>query len=259
MGHVNYACLRVWRVTCGIGTGSPAPNPAPICLLPSLRPSPGTPPTISCYLRSMNVAFILFNGLTVQDFVGIYEPLTRLRSMNLLPECRWRICGWTDVVSDDRGLRLLVDEVRPSLKQFNMIIVPGGIGTRALMNEPEFLEWLRSTSLTALKVSVCTGSLLLGAAGFLTGKRATTHPGAVEELAPLCGEVTLDRIVDEGDVITAGGVTAGIDLGLHLVERVAGPEARHCVARQIDYPYAWHGKPSVGSGQAAAHAALQGP
>jgi len=79
----------------------------------------------------------------------------------------------------------------------------------------------------------------MGAAGFLSGKRATTHPSAVAEVAPFCAAVGQERIVDAGDVITAGGVTAAIDLGLHLVERLAGPDARERVARQMDYPYRW--------------------
>jgi cyclohexyl-isocyanide hydratase len=89
-----------------------------------------------------------------------------------------------------------------------------------------------------LKTSVCTGALLLGAAGFLAGKRATTHPNAFEELKPYCATViAARRIVDEGEVVTARGVTASIDLGLHLVERIAGREARARIAKQMDYPY----------------------
>ncbi|MCK5913732.1 MAG: DJ-1/PfpI family protein, partial [Desulfuromusa sp.] len=88
-----------------------------------------------------------------------------------------------------------------------------------------------------LKASVCSGSLLLGAAGFLRGKKATTHPKAYTELARYCAKVSKERIVDEGDVITARGVTSAIDLGLHLVERLAGKETRIEIARQMDYPY----------------------
>lgn len=79
----------------------------------------------------------------------------------------------------------------------------------------------------------------MGAAGLLSGRRATTHPSAVAELAPLCAAVAKERIVDAGDVITAGGVAAAIDLGLYLVERLAGGDARAQVARQMDYPYRW--------------------
>ena len=88
-----------------------------------------------------------------------------------------------------------------------------------------------------LKTSVCTGSLLLGAAGFLTGKRATTHPGAYKELEPYCATVVQQRIVDEGALVTGGGVSTSIDLGLHIVERLVGKDARTRVAKQMDYPY----------------------
>jgi cyclohexyl-isocyanide hydratase len=78
----------------------------------------------------------------------------------------------------------------------------------------------------------------LGSAGFLAGKRATTHPNAFEELKPYCASVVVDRrIVDEGEVVTARGITSSIDLGLHLVERIAGREARTRIAQQMDYPY----------------------
>jgi cyclohexyl-isocyanide hydratase len=119
-----------------------------------------------------------------------------------------------------------------------MIVVPGGFGTRALQHDKAFMQWLRSAAPVKLKTSVCTGGLLLGSAGFLAGKRATTHPSAFEELKPYCATVIVDhRIVDEGGVVTAQGVTASVDLGLHLVERIAGREARARIAQQMDYPY----------------------
>jgi len=105
------------------------------------------------------------------------------------------------------------------------------------MRDTSFIEWLQTCESSQLKVSVCTGALLLGAAGFLKDKRATTHPSAFRELKPLCGRVLRERIVDEGDVVTAAGVTAGIDLGLYLVEKLAGRAARVQIARQMDYPY----------------------
>jgi cyclohexyl-isocyanide hydratase len=99
------------------------------------------------------------------------------------------------------------------------------------------VEWLRSAGPVGLKTSVCTGALLLGAAGFLNGKKATTHPGALKELEPYCASVLKGRVVDDGNVITAGGVAASLDLGLHVVERLAGAEARARIAAQMDYPY----------------------
>ena len=87
-----------------------------------------------------------------------------------------------------------------------------------------------------MKASICTGSLLLGAAGFLKGKKATTHPEAFGELRKYCSSVVDERIVDEGDVITAGGVSSSIDLGLYLCEKLAGRAVKEQIRRQIDYP-----------------------
>jgi cyclohexyl-isocyanide hydratase len=86
--------------------------------------------------------------------------------------------------------------------------------------------------------------LLLGAAGFLRQKRATTHPGALKELEQYCPAVVRERVVDEGDTITAGGVSASLDAGLHVVQRLAGPAARARIAVQMDYPYKWNASPS---------------
>jgi cyclohexyl-isocyanide hydratase len=186
----------------------------------------------------MKTAFVVFDRMTALDLIGVYDPLTRLKSMNFVPEFHWQICAFTKEVSDDRGLRFAPETVAESLGAYDMIVVPGGFGTRALQHDKAFMQWLRSAAPVKLKTSVCTGALLLGSAGFLAGRRATTHPGAFEELKPYCATVIVDhRIVDEGAVVTAQGVTASIDLGLHLVERIAGREARTRIAQQMDYPY----------------------
>ena len=122
-----------------------------------------------------------------------------------------------------------------SLNGYDLVIVPGGFGTRTLADNPAFIEWLKTATDCKLKASVCTGAPLLGAAGFLEGRRATTHRSAFQELAKYCLTVVDDRVVDEGDVITARGVTSALDLGLHLVERLAGPEAGDRIRRQMDY------------------------
>jgi cyclohexyl-isocyanide hydratase len=184
----------------------------------------------------MKTAFAIFDRMTALDFVGVYDPLTRLRSMNLMPNFEWQICSFTEEVVDDRGLRFSPDLVGGSLGEYDLLVVPGGFGTRALRYNEAFIDWLRSAESVKLKASVCTGALLLGAAGFLKGKRATTHPDAYEALAPYCDRIVDERVVDEGDVITARGVTAAIDLGLYLVEWLAGNEARKRIAKQMDYP-----------------------
>ena len=190
----------------------------------------------------MKAAFVVFDRMTYLDFIGFYDPVTRLNSMNIVQDFEWRICSNKPRVADDRGsagLTMVPDSVMEPLDGYDLLFVPGGQGTRALQSDSEFVEWLRSASPAKLKVSVCTGALLLGAAGFLRGKRATTHPLALKELEPYCDTVMTDRIVDEGDVITGGGVASSIDLGLHVVQQLAGPEARSRVAKQMCYPYQW--------------------
>ena len=185
----------------------------------------------------MKAAFVIFDRMTALDLIGVYDPLTRLKSMNFVPEFSWQMCAFTRDVSDDRGLRFVPDTVAESLGGYDLIVVPGGLGTRSLQYDKAFIEWLRSAAPATLKTSVCTGALLLGAAEFLAGKRATTHPNAFEELKPYCAIVESRRIVDEGDVVTARGVSSSLDLGLHLVERIAGGEARARIAKQMDYQY----------------------
>jgi len=191
----------------------------------------------SCWGKEMRTASVIFNQMTALDFIGIYDPITGLKSMQIIPEFMWEVCAFTDEVSDDRGLRFKPRVVAEPLYGYDLVIVPGGFGTRALQRDAAFIEWLRSARPAKLKVSVCTGSFLLGAAGFLTGKNATTHPSAFEKLKPYCARVVDWRVVDEGEVVTARSVTSAIDLGLYLVERLAGGEAMARVARQMDYPY----------------------
>jgi cyclohexyl-isocyanide hydratase len=185
----------------------------------------------------MRAAFVLFDQLTALDFVGIYDPLTRLKSMGFLSDFGWELCGRTPEVEDDRGLRFRVSAVGGTLAGYDLLVVPGGVGTRTMMRDPAFMGWLRTAAPVPLKVSVCSGALLLGSAGFLERKRATTHPNSLQDLAPMCAAALEARIVDEGSIITAGGVTAALDVGLHVVERLAGPEIAGRIRRQMDYPY----------------------
>ncbi len=113
--------------------------------------------------------------------------------------------------------------------------MPGGFAARSLVNDAAFVQWLKTAVDCRLKVSVCTGSLLLGASGFLRGRKATTHPTAFEALRPFCEQVIDERVVDEGAVITARGVTSSIDLGLYLCEKLAGLVARERIGKQMDY------------------------
>lgn len=197
----------------------------------------------------MKAALIIFDNMTALDFIGFYDPITRLRTMKFLQDFEWKICAHGTKVStkvstqvsaqitDDRGLKITADSVGESLAGFDLLFIPGGFGTRSLQHDRPFVDWIGTAQNATLKTSVCTGSLLLGAAGFLKGKRATTHPSAYKELEPYCDIVVQERIVDEGGVITGGGVSTSIDLGLHVVQRLAGADARARIAKQMDYPY----------------------
>ena len=190
----------------------------------------------------MKAALIVFDRMTYLDFVGFYDAVTRLKSMSILPDFDWRICSNVERVSDDRGVHgmtMIPESIMEPLDGYDLLYVPGGMGSRTLKEDSAFLAWLRTAKSAKLKVSVCTGALLLGAAGFLEGKRATTHPSALGDLGPYCGKVMDERIVDEGDVITGSGVATSLDLGLHVVERLAGAAARARVAKQMCYPYQW--------------------
>ena len=187
----------------------------------------------------MKVAFVVFDGMTMLDFVGIYDCITRLKSMGFIPTLSWEICALSEGVSDDHGLRIASTWTAGSLEGFDILVVPGGLGTRKLQHDGDFTEWLQSGESASLKVSVCTGALLMGAAGFLTGRRATTHPNAYVELEPYCREVVRERVVEDGNIITARGVTSSIDAGLYVVSRLEGEEVRVKIARQMDYPYDW--------------------
>lgn len=185
----------------------------------------------------MKAAFVIFDQMTALDFIGFYDPLSRLKSMDLMPDFSWKICSFCDDVFDLQGLRFIPDELKMSLTDFDLLVVPGGYGSRSLQHNQEFIAWLKTAAPVPLKASVCSGALLLGAAGFLQGKKATTHPNAYTELSRYCDEVVNQRIVDQGEVITARGVTSSIDLGLYLAGKLAGRKAAEDIATQMDYPH----------------------
>lgn len=189
----------------------------------------------------MKIAFVLFDGLTFLDFAGFYDVINRLNFFEQTKGTTWETCAMTDQVTDESGLSLKVDRVKPNLAEYDLVFVPGGMGTRKLRFDEAFVGWLRQAENVPLKVSVCTGSLLMGAAGFLTGKKATTHPNVYDLLEPYVAEVIQTRIVKDGNVITAGGVATSIDLGIYVVGLLAGQEAAANVKHQIDYPYDMQG------------------
>lgn len=185
----------------------------------------------------MKLAFVLFNGITFLDFVGFYDVIYRFNFFEKTKGLSWDICGLTEEVTDELGMKVKVNVINPDLSQYDMIFIPGGRGTRALKDDDQFIEWIRTAQSVPYKISVCTGSLILGAAGFLTDKKATTHPNAYNLLEPYCEEVLKTRIVRDGNIITGGGVATSIDLGLYMIEQFVGEKEAELVKEQIDYPY----------------------
>src|SRR5579884_631815 len=143
--------------------------------------------------------------MTTLDFVGVYDALTRLKTMGFKADFTWDVCALTEPVVDGTGLGILPIRVGGSLHDYDMVIVPGGAGTQKLVGDTEFAAWLRTAGPRTTMVSVCSGALLLGAAGLLQGRRATTHRNSFDDLRRFCREVVDERIVDEGDLITARG------------------------------------------------------
>lgn len=183
----------------------------------------------------MKIGFVVFNGVTWLDLIGVYDAVSRLRTMNYIPSLTWEICSFTDTAADPLGMEMIPTEVRQTLARFDAIIVPGGYGTRELQHDQGFITWLRTAEPVAQKISICTGSLLLGAAGFLKEKKATTNYNEYESLRPYCKEVIEARIVEDGSTITAGAVSASLDLGLYLCQKWSGAEAEKAIRLKMDY------------------------
>ena len=181
--------------------------------------------------------FVAFEGMTLLDLVGALDPVSRVASMGFDPTSRVTIVSATaPMVWGGLGAALVAHRVRPPLDDTDVLVIPGGHGTRALVNDRDVADWLATYPHNRLVATVCTGSLLLGAAGRLRGVRATTHPSMMAEL-PGYGAVPVDaRLVDEGSIVTAGGVSCALDLGLHLVRRLEGDDVAEKIAAQMCLP-----------------------
>jgi transcriptional regulator GlxA family with amidase domain len=143
------------------------------------------------------------------------------------------------VVTCAKGLRMIPDHSWSSAPPIDVLVYPGGRGTRAQLGDAEIREWVRRVAAGArITTSVCTGALVLADAGLLHGRPATTYWGSLEELAAVDDSIDVrseDRFVDDGDVITAAGVSAGIDMALHLVVRLHSVDRAREVKRGIEY------------------------
>ncbi len=179
-----------------------------------------------------NVGFVIFPDLTQLDFTGPQQVLARL------PESAMHIVAKSAApVPSDSGLGLVPTHTFENCPHLDLICVPGGnAGVVQVMGDRDTIEFVRRQSSTAKYVtSVCTGAFILGVAGLLNGRRATTH-WAWTELLPLVGAAhEKGRVVKDGNVITAGGVTSGIDFGLRMVAEIAGESVAQAVQLSLEY------------------------
>jgi transcriptional regulator GlxA family with amidase domain len=187
----------------------------------------------------MRIGIFVFDDAEELDVVGPYEVLAFwARHSELRPEVvTFSLDG--NGIRCAKGLRLVPDLGADAVGPLHVLVYPGGFGTRVLLRDPTHLEWVRRLrASTPLMTSVCTGALVYAAAGLLSGRPATTHWEAFDELAMIDPSVLADteaRFVDDGDIVTSAGVSAGIDMALHLVARLESVDAARAVRRGIQY------------------------
>jgi len=180
----------------------------------------------------VDIAILIFDRLTALDAVGPYEVLSRLPGAKVTFVAETAGEKRTDV----GALGLVADATLDDLAHPEVIVVPGGRGQADLMDDGPLHEWLRAAHETSTwTTSVCTGSLILAAAGLLEGRRATTHWLAMDELARLGAEPVPERFVFDGKIVTAAGVSAGIDMALALASRIAGERVAQAIQLSIEY------------------------
>lgn len=180
----------------------------------------------------MDVAILLYDGFTALDAVGPYEVLVRVPGATVT-----FVAEEAGPVRTDTGrLAVTADATLAAVPAPEVIVVPGGPGQEEAMTSEPILAWLRAAAPTARwTTSVCTGSLILGAAGLLEGKRATCHWLALDRLPALGATPTPERVVFEGSTVTAAGVSAGIDMALRLVDAEHGPFVAQAIQLGIEY------------------------
>ncbi len=180
----------------------------------------------------MDIAILLYDRLTALDAIGPYEVLSRLPGAS----ARFVAVEPGPVKTGNGMLTLIAEGSLEEASEPDIVLVPGGPGEVAARAGGAALDWLRSVHETSTwTTSVCTGSLILAAAGLLNGRRATSHWLALEQLRELGAEPVSERVVFDGKIVTAAGVSAGIDMALALAGRIAGEEVAQAIQLGIEY------------------------
>lgn len=192
--------------------------------------------------RTRNVGILLFEAAELLDFAGPYEAFS---SAGRYDDVEWfntfTIGEQTGTITSNNGLPCAVEFTLEDAPKLDVLVVPGGRGTRTEVKNERLIAWIKSVAADAeLVTSVCTGAFMLAEAGLLDGRRATTHWGSIERLRETYPNVIVEenvRFVDEWPIITSAGVSAGIDMALHAIEQLAGRDAAASSARLMEYEY----------------------
>jgi transcriptional regulator GlxA family with amidase domain len=198
-------------------------------------------------MEKWNVGILIFDDVEILDFAGPFEVFSRTR-LTPGPESRrseesapfhvFTVAKTAAPIATTGGLRVVPHHAFADAPPIDLLVVPGGWGTRALLHDAETLAWIEKAAARARKVTtVCTGSLLVARTGLLRGKHATTHWGALDTLASLQAGITVERehrVVDDG-IVTSAGVASGIDMAFYVVETLFGRDVADDTAHYIEY------------------------
>ncbi len=181
--------------------------------------------------EKMQIVFLLYEGMTALDMVGPHEILCRVPKAQV-----YRVALSKGPIRTDSGLVLMADYSLSDVREVDVLVIPGAGSATTLREYPKVLDWIRVMHRASTwTVSVCTGSLILGAAGILSGLRATTHWAALDRLGTWGAIAVSERVVEEGKVITAAGVSAGIDMALILASKIGGVQFAEALQLAIEY------------------------
>ena len=198
-------------------------------------------------MERKRVGIVLFNDIEVLDFCGPFEVFAAVRlnedkrREEPSPFEVWLVAEHPEPVITAGNMQVMPHHTFGNCPPLHILVVPGGWGTRKELNNPTMLEWLRARAAEVETLtSVCTGSMLLGSAGLLNGRRATTHWRSLDWMRDAFSEVTVEfgkHVVEDGPVVTSAGISAGIDMALKVVARYFGENIARATARHMEYPY----------------------
>ena len=199
-------------------------------------------------VKIKNVGIFIFDLVEVLDFAGPYEVFSSARfakksTANIhnltTPFNVFTFSEQKKIITANGGLRVRIDYTLKDCPNLDILIIPGGIGTRVLLNNKKFLSWLIANRNINIIASVCTGSLLLAKAGLLSGKKATTHWGSMgllKKLSPTTNIIKKKKYIFDR-YYTSAGISSGIDMSLHIIEKVLGKKIAKNTAKYIEYNY----------------------